>query len=56
MSNEKAIHLHTPHEHRIAATRLLNEAQNQHLSMGQPPLATDVLLAAVVHALLAQRP
>lgn len=57
MSNEKAVHLHTPHEHRIAATRLLNEAENQQLaSSAKDPLITDVLLAAVVHALLAQRP
>lgn len=56
MSNEKAVHLSTPHEHRIAATRLLNEAENQQLSSAKDPLITDVLLAAVVHALLAQRP
>lgn len=56
MSNEKAVHLSTPHEHRIAATRLLNEAENQQLASAKDPLITDVLLAAVVHALLAQRP
>lgn len=56
MSNEKAVHLSTPHEHRIEATRLLNEAENRPGRLSAPPSVTDVLLAAVVHALLAQRP